>query len=91
MLTTHLHLVAQPRVGEATPPFSHPSLRHAQGQLFQKKMLGCKQLLVRCVYFILYILYMIAYYILGDDFITLHLAVPTVCVVRTVVKFITGW
>ena len=34
---------------------------------------------------------MIAYCILASDFITIHLVVSTVCVVRTVVKFITGW
>jgi len=34
---------------------------------------------------------MIAYCTVGDDLITLHLVVSTVCVVRTVVKFITGW
>ena len=37
MLTTHLHLVAQPRVGGAAPPLSHPSSWHAQGQLISKE------------------------------------------------------
>jgi hypothetical protein len=37
MLTPHLHLVAQSRVDEATPPLSHPSLWHAQGQLISKE------------------------------------------------------
>ena len=79
-----LHLVAQPRMGEATPPLSHLPLWHAHGQLISNNF-----------YMVLYILYytflyMITQCTMGDDFFTLYLVVSTVCV-RTVVKFITGW